>query len=54
MRPIAEFHLLRPTTVAEAATLLQRPGARLVAGGTDLLPNLRRGLASPACSTRAA
>jgi len=49
MRPIPEFQLLRPTTVAEAATLLQRPGARLVAGGTDLLPNLRRGLLDPRC-----
>jgi len=49
MRPIPEFQLLRPATVAEAATLLQRPGARLVAGGTDLLPNLRRGLVDPRC-----
>jgi 4-hydroxybenzoyl-CoA reductase subunit beta len=49
MRPIPEFQLLRPTTVVEAASLLQRPGARLVAGGTDLLPNMRRGLVDPRC-----
>jgi len=49
MRPIPEFQLLRPATVVEAASLLQRPGARLVAGGTDLLPNLRRGLLDPRC-----
>lgn len=49
MRPVPQFQLLRPTTVAEAATLLRRPGARLVAGGTDLLPNLRRGLLDPRC-----
>jgi 4-hydroxybenzoyl-CoA reductase subunit beta len=49
MRPIPQFQLLRPATVVEAASLLQRPGARLVAGGTDLLPNLRRGLLDPPC-----
>jgi len=49
MRPIPEFQLLRPKTVMEAASLLQRPGARLLAGGTDLLPNLRRGLLDPRC-----
>ena len=49
MRPIPEFQLLRPATVVEAASLLQRPGARLVAGGTDLLPNMRRGLVDPRC-----
>jgi len=49
MRPVPDFELLRPATVAEAAALLQRPRARLVAGGTDLLPNLRRGLLDPQC-----
>lgn len=49
MRPIDEFQLLRPATLSDAASLLARHGARLVAGGTDLLPNLRRGLAEPSC-----
>lgn len=36
--------LLRPATLRGAAQLLARDGALAVAGGTDLLPNLRRGL----------
>jgi len=47
MQPIAELELARPATLAEAAALLARDGARPVAGGTDLLPNLRRGLLAP-------
>jgi len=44
-----EFRLARPTTCDEAVSLLAaQPEARLVAGGTDLVPNLRRGLATPA------
>ncbi len=43
-----DFRLLRPTTYGEAAALLAaEPDARLLAGGTDLVPNLRRGLESP-------
>jgi 4-hydroxybenzoyl-CoA reductase subunit beta len=46
---IAPFTLLRPASLAEAAALLAAtPGARLLAGGTDLLPNLRDGLGEPA------
>ncbi|HSN33388.1 MAG TPA: 4-hydroxybenzoyl-CoA reductase subunit beta [Ideonella sp.] len=45
---LPDFRLQRPATLAEAATLLAAPGARLVAGGTDLMPNLRRGLEQPA------
>jgi 4-hydroxybenzoyl-CoA reductase subunit beta len=48
MHALPEFSLRRPSTLAEAASLLaSRPDARLVAGGTDLLPNLRRGLERP-------
>lgn len=48
MHALPEFTLQRPGTLAEAAALLAaEPGARLVAGGTDLLPNLRRGLERP-------
>ena len=42
------FHCLRPATAAEAARLLaDHPGAVPLAGGTDLLVNLRRGLGTP-------
>jgi 4-hydroxybenzoyl-CoA reductase subunit beta len=47
MLPAGELELLRPATTEDAAALLLRPGARLVAGGTDLVPNLRRGLGRP-------
>jgi len=43
-----DFRLSRPQSYAEAAALLAAdPAARLLAGGTDLVPNLRRGLESP-------
>jgi 4-hydroxybenzoyl-CoA reductase subunit beta len=48
MERIAPFTLAHPATLAEAAALLiAKPGARLLAGGTDLLPNLRDGLGKP-------
>jgi 4-hydroxybenzoyl-CoA reductase subunit beta len=47
MQTLPEFDLVRPATAAEAVALLARRGARAVAGGTDLLPNLRRGLEQP-------
>ena len=48
MHPLPEFTLQRPASLAEAAALLAaEPLARLVAGGTDLVPNLRRGLERP-------
>jgi 4-hydroxybenzoyl-CoA reductase subunit beta len=48
MRPIEEIRLVRPATLADAALLLADDAARVVAGGTDLLPNMRRGIADPA------
>jgi len=46
--PIAEFHLAQPSTVKEAvAARLRQPDSRYVAGGTDLLVNMRRGIARP-------
>ena len=37
--------VLRPRTVAEAsAQLAAHPGARLLAGGTDIVPNLKYGM----------
>lgn len=48
MERMPEFRLERPATYVQAAALLAaEPGARLLAGGTDLVPNLRRGLDSP-------
>jgi 4-hydroxybenzoyl-CoA reductase subunit beta len=38
---------MRPATLAEAARLAAEPDARLIAGGTGLLPNLRLGLGKP-------
>ncbi len=46
--PLAEFRIAQPGTVQEAiAALLSHPGSRFVAGGTDLLVNMRRGISSP-------
>jgi 4-hydroxybenzoyl-CoA reductase subunit beta len=44
-----EYEYHRPRTVEEAAALLARhPGrARLIAGGTDLMPNMKHGLFVP-------
>ncbi|MFO1317966.1 MAG: 4-hydroxybenzoyl-CoA reductase subunit beta [Burkholderiales bacterium] len=42
------FAVKRPRSLAEAATMLASlPDARIVAGGTDLVPNLRRGIECP-------
>jgi 4-hydroxybenzoyl-CoA reductase subunit beta len=38
---------MRPATLAEAARLAAEPEARLIAGGTGLLPNLRLGIGAP-------
>ncbi len=46
--PMHPFTLHRPARLDEVVALLAaEPGARLLAGGTDLIPNLRRGLESP-------
>ena len=48
MDQIAPFALEAPRTLAEAFALLESaPRARLLAGGTDLIANLRRGLDTP-------
>jgi 4-hydroxybenzoyl-CoA reductase subunit beta len=47
MQVLNGFVLRRPASIAEAAALLADPGARALAGGTDLLANLRHGLERP-------
>ena len=49
MLPLPSFALHRPTTLAGAIALLADlgPDAVLVAGGTDLLPNMKHGLLAP-------
>lgn len=48
MKP-ARFEYHRPASLAEACALLRKlgPGARPLAGGTDLLVDLRRGMQGP-------
>jgi hypothetical protein len=48
MRPIHDIQVLRPAQPIDAALMLAEDESRLIAGGTDLLPNLRRGIATPA------
>ena len=49
MNALPNFQYLRPATAADALRLrAAHPASQYIAGGTDLLPNLRRGLASPA------
>jgi 4-hydroxybenzoyl-CoA reductase subunit beta len=48
MLRMPEFEVLHPTTPEEAVALCAaHDGARYVAGGTDLLPNLKHGLLQP-------
>ncbi|MBL8920701.1 MAG: FAD binding domain-containing protein [Myxococcaceae bacterium] len=50
MLPLPEFTVHTPASVDEAVALLAKlgPGAMLLAGGTDLLPNMKQGLHAPA------
>ncbi|WP_241762843.1 4-hydroxybenzoyl-CoA reductase subunit beta [Aromatoleum aromaticum] len=45
MAALSEFSVLRPASAADAVRLRgEHPASRFIAGGTDLVPNLRRGL----------
>jgi len=45
MAGLPDFQLLRPATATDAIRMRAlHPGSRYLAGGTDLLPNMRRGL----------
>jgi 4-hydroxybenzoyl-CoA reductase subunit beta len=46
--PLPPFELMRPTTVDEViACRARHPGSRILAGGTDLIVAMRRGLLEP-------
>jgi len=46
--PLPKFRLAEPRTIEEAiAACRVHPGSHFVAGGTDLLVNMRRGISSP-------
>ncbi|MCP4919757.1 MAG: 4-hydroxybenzoyl-CoA reductase subunit beta [Proteobacteria bacterium] len=48
MLPLPEFDLLVPTSLDEAVSLLAaHPEAKLVAGGTDLIPSMKQRLFTP-------
>lgn len=47
MLRMPRFSVQTPQTVDDAVRALQTPGARLVAGGTDILPNLKHRLETP-------
>ncbi len=48
MELMPNFEMLRPTSLDEAVAIFaERPGARALGGGTDLVPALRRGFAVP-------
>lgn len=44
-----DFEYERPASLVEAASLLSRhgPGGRIIAGGTDVVPNMRAGILRP-------
>ena len=47
MNALHELRFVRPSSLDDAARELAADGAQALAGGTDLLPNLRRGLGEP-------
>jgi len=47
MNALHELRTVRPASVDDATRALVEDGAQPLAGGTDLLPNLRRGIGAP-------
>ncbi len=47
MLRLPQFEVVAPDTVEGVVAALQTPGARVVAGGTDILPNLKHWLGAP-------
>ncbi|MCA9638673.1 MAG: FAD binding domain-containing protein, partial [Myxococcales bacterium] len=48
MLRLPHFEVTAPASVDEVVAALAAPGARLIAGGTDILPNLKHRLDTPA------
>jgi len=48
MELLPDFEVKRPVTIDEAVVLAKQDNAIFLAGGTDLIPNLRRGVGDPA------
>jgi 4-hydroxybenzoyl-CoA reductase beta subunit len=48
MLRLPSFGVIAPRTIEELVAALSTPGARIVAGGTDILPNLKHRLDRPA------
>jgi 4-hydroxybenzoyl-CoA reductase subunit beta len=47
MLTLPEFEIVQPKNFAEAASFLSEPNSMPMAGGTDLVPNMKHGLFSP-------
>ncbi len=47
MELLPDFEIMQPKTAAEAAMMGSEEGSRYIGGGTDFIPNMRRGLESP-------
>jgi len=47
MLPLPDFKLERPDQLDQLTQLIAEPDSRIVAGGTDLIPNLKHRLESP-------
>lgn len=48
MLPLPRFDLVQPRTLDDACSALSRPGAKAIAGGTDLLPTMKHRIVEPA------
>ena len=47
MLPLPEFKLEHPDTLADFLALIHAPDSQIIAGGTDLLPNLKHRIETP-------
>ena len=47
MLRLPRFEVAMPDTIEAVVDALREPGARVVAGGTDILPNLKHRLDTP-------
>lgn len=47
MLPMPEFKLERPDTLTDLLALIAAPDARIIAGGTDIIPNIKHRIETP-------